>query len=180
MGLDITAYKNLKVVENPQIDEEGELINWETEWKAGVSMEWSEKHFKGRGEGINPNTVYTWEDSIGFRAGSYSGYGAWRNTLEAFAKTILPIKFECDSNGNVGLVGVNNKNLFEELINFADNEGVIGYIVAKKLYKDFVDNEEKAEEFSKNLKDDGYWFVKYQDWKEAFEYASQHGAVDFH
>lgn len=179
MGLDITTYKNLKVVENPQLDEDGEIINWETEWKAGASMEWSEKHFKGIGEGIDPNKVYTWENSLGFPAGSYSGYGAWRDTLEEFAKTLFPIKFENDGNGNIGMVIKGNTHPFDELINFADNEGVIGYVVAKKLYKDFVDNEE-AKKFSKKLKDDEYWFGKYQDWKQAFEYASQHGAVDFH
>lgn len=62
MGLDITAYKNLKVVEEPQIDEDGELVNWDTEWRPGASMEWSEKHFPGRGEGIDPQKVYSWKE----------------------------------------------------------------------------------------------------------------------
>lgn len=157
MGLDITAYKNLKKVENPKIDEYGELINWDSEWIPGASMEWSEKHFPGRGEGIEPNSAYTWEDSFDFRAGSYSGYNRWRAKLEEFK--------EGDS--------------FEELINFADNEGVIGYVVAAKLYNDFVKFEEKAEEYSRTISDGDWWFELYKEWKKAFKFASQQGAVDF-
>lgn len=45
MGLDITAYKRLGVVENPEIDEDGYLENYETEWTPGISMKWSETYF---------------------------------------------------------------------------------------------------------------------------------------
>lgn len=159
MGLDITAYKNLKVVENPQVDEDGELLNWETEWQPGVSMEWSEKHFPGRGEGIDYKAVYTWEEGYGFHAGSYSGYNWWRSKLEEFA--------EGDS--------------FQELINFADNEGVIGPVVSKKLLKDFTENEERVVKFADTLGDKGEWWInKYKEWEKAFEMAADNGAVDFH
>ncbi|OUZ36136.1 hypothetical protein A5885_000321, partial [Enterococcus sp. 8E11_MSG4843] len=30
MGLDITAYKNLKRVNNPERGEDGDLVNWES------------------------------------------------------------------------------------------------------------------------------------------------------
>lgn len=158
MGLDITAYKNLKVVEKPQFNEYGELENWDTEWKPGASMEWSEKHFPGRGEGINSNTVYTWEENFTFRAGSYSGYNLWRSKLAKFA----------------------GGSDFNELINFADNEGVIGFVVSKKLADDFNKNEAKAKEFAETFEDGDWWFDKYQSWKKAFEIASENGAIDFH
>jgi hypothetical protein len=159
MGLDITAYKNLKVVENPELDEDGYPLNYDTEWIPGGSMDWSEKHFPGRGEGIDSKKVYSWEESFRFRAGSYSGYNWWRRKLEQFA----------------------NGNDFQELINFADNEGVIGPVVSKKLLKDFADHEEQAQEYSKALGVDGeYWIEKYYQWKSAFEMAAENGAVDFH
>jgi hypothetical protein len=158
MGLDITAYRQLSRVENPKFDEYGELENWDTEWKPGASMEWSEKHFPGRGEGIDPQTVYKWKEEFGFRAGSYSGYNRWRSKLEQFA----------------------NGTDFEELINFADNEGVIGFVVARKLAKDFKENETKAKQFSETLDEGEWWFGQYQTWKKAFEIASDQGAVDFH
>lgn len=158
MGLDITAYKNLKAVEKPQIDEDGELLNWKSEWKPGASMDWSEKHFPGRGEGVESQSVYTWKDKFEFRAGSYSGYNWWRSRLGEFA--------EGDS--------------FQELTNFADNEGVIGPVVSKKLYKDFTENYERALEFDKTLGEGGLWIAQYENWKKAFEMASNNGAVDFH
>lgn len=158
MGLDITAYKKLKVVENPEFDEYGELVNWRTEWRPGESMKWSEKHFKGRGEGVDADSVYTFESGYGFGAGSYSAYNYWREILEQFK-------------GNVA---------FQELINFADNEGVIGPVVSKKLFEDFTRYEKEAEEYAKTI-EDGEWFIKqYRKWLKAFGVASDGGAVDFH
>ncbi|MGV3267032.1 hypothetical protein [Cytobacillus pseudoceanisediminis] len=159
MGLDITAYRKLKVVENPQFDQYGGLVNWTGEWMPGGSMEWSEKHFPGRGEGVDPQKVYTWEDSFEFRAGSYSGYNWWRARLEKFA------------------VGED----FQELINFADNEGVIGPVVSRKLANDFNKNAERASLYALILGEEaGYWFKLYKLWQEAFEMAADSGAVDFH
>jgi len=159
MGLDITAYRKLKIVENPKLDEYGDLDDWKTQWRAGASMDWSESVWEGRGEGIDSQTVYSWEESFGFRAGSYSGYNWWRDRLDEFKGTIA----------------------FQELINFADNEGVIGYVVAKKLSKDFSDYEEEAKKYAESLgAEKEWWLEKYYDWKRAFEMASDNGAVDFH
>ena len=158
MGLDITAYKNLKIVKNPKLDEYGDIENYDTEWNPGASMEWSEEHFPGRGEGIDHKAIYTWEEDFGFRAGSYSSYNEWRRDLDSFARG----------------------NSFLELINFADNEGVIGFVVAKKLAKDFKDNENRAKKFAKELCDGEWWLSKYKDWQKAFELAENNGAVSFH
>ncbi|MCY8813648.1 hypothetical protein P8917_01070 [Bacillus atrophaeus] len=158
MGLDIRVFKNLKVIENPQLDEDGYVENWETEWRPGGSMEWSEEHFPGRGEGLEPQNVYTWEESFRFRAGSYTGYGWWRRKLEEFK----------------------GGTAFQELINFADNEGAIGPVVSKKLATDFKENAEEAREFAKTLGDAGeVWLELYDEWKAAFEMASENGAVEF-
>lgn len=158
MGLDITAYKKLEIIENPKYDEDGEL-DYKKAWQPGESMEWSEKHFPGRGEGIDSKAVYQWEEALRFPAGSYSGYNDWRRKLAEFK-------------GDVA---------FQELIDFADNEGVIGYVVAKKLAKDFADYEEEARVYASNWGVYGnYWFNLYKEWREAFEMAADHGAVDFH
>ncbi|WCF11397.1 hypothetical protein NDS46_31055 (plasmid) [Paenibacillus thiaminolyticus] len=161
MGLDIKVYKNLKEVQEPKFDEYGDLLNMETEWKPGESMEWSEKHFPGRGQGIESQRVYNWEDSFRFRAGSHSAYSWWRDKLNEFM----------------------GDTAFQELINFADNEGVIGPVVSKKLAKDFAENLEKAREFSNKLNEEGYngtfWIESYENWKEAFEMAAHNGAVEF-
>jgi hypothetical protein len=159
MGLDVTAYKNLKKVDNPQIDKDGDLVNWDTEWRPGASMEWSESVWPGRGKGVEAKTVYSYEEDYDFRAGSYSGYNYWREQLACFKGEVA----------------------FQELVDFADNEGVIGPVVSKKLAKEFSDYEEEAKEFSKTLGENGdWWFEKYLDWKKAFEMAIENGAVDFH
>lgn len=156
MGLDITAYKKLKKVDNPILDKDGYPEDWNNYWKPGAGMLWSESIWQGRGYPINPELVYEWEDLYEFRAGSYIGYDIWREHLKNFK-------------GN---------EAFQELINFADNEGVIGTDVSKKLRDDFQRFQDEAEEFSTTctLK----WFMKsYLEWKKAFEYASDNGAVEF-
>lgn len=158
MGLDITVYKNLTPVVNPELDEYGELANWKTEWIPGASMDWSESVWQGRGEGVDSKTVYTYDDSFEFRAGSYSGYNWWRSDLESLS--------DGDS--------------FMELVDFADSEGVIGSKVSEKLYLDFVNNYDKAKEFSKKNKDVECFISKYECWMKAFEMARHNGAVDFH
>lgn len=157
MGLDITARNKLRKAEKPDLDKEGYVNDYTRQWKPGASMEWSEKCFPGRGEGVEINTVYEWESSYSFRAGSYSGYGIWRSSLNNFK-------------GDVA---------FQELINFADNEGVIGPVVSKKLYEDFVKYEKEAEQYSEDTNDDGWFIENYRDWLEAFKLASDGGAVEF-
>ncbi|UZD74736.1 hypothetical protein OM992_03295 [Bacillus siamensis] len=122
-------------------------------------MKWSEEHFPGRGEGVDPDKFYTSEESFSFRAGSYSGYGWWRRKLEEFK----------------------GDTAFQELINFADNEGTIGPVVSKKLAKDFNEHADAAREYARTLGDAGeVWLYLYGDWKKAFEMASENGAVNFH
>ena len=119
-------------------------------------MDWSESIWKGKGYPVESNCVYEFEDVYSFPAGSYSGYNRWRDDLENFR-------------GDVA---------FQELIDFADNEGVIGSVLAQKLYDDFKNNHKDAIEYSKVINDD--WFIrKYEDWMEAFNYARQNGAVNF-
>lgn len=159
MGLDITAYRGLKKIENPEFDEYGYLKNYDTNWLPGESMKWSESHWPGRGYPIDYKTVYAWLDSFEFYAGSYSGYNRWRDHLYRFK----------------------GKEAFQELIHFADNEGVIGTEVSKKLRDDFLRFHDEAEIYFKSLSAPiNYYFELYEEWEKAFEYAADSGAVDFH
>jgi hypothetical protein len=56
---------------------------------------------------------------------------------------------------------------------------VIGFVIARKLTKDFEENKSKAKQFPKYLMME-WWFDQYQRWQKAFEVASGHGAVKFH
>lgn len=159
MGLDIVAYKNLKPVSGLSWDTEDHLSEIKDYWNPGDSMKWSEKHFPGRGAGIDPDTTYSYEDQYCFRPGSYSGYNTWRELLFCFSK--------------------NKGDAFYEIINFADNEGVIGPIVSKKLLNDFNKYYEEALEYAKQTGHEKWFISKYEDWMKAFEYASCNGAINF-
>lgn len=159
MGLDITAYKKLHKVENPVLDEYGDPQNYDTQWKPGGSMDWSESVWPGKGYPIEPNAVYEWEESFNFRAGSYIGYNIWRDELDKFK-------------GNVA---------FQELIDFADNEGVIGTKLSQKLKEDFQRHHDEAQAFANSDDCQLKWFMDaYEEWETAFELASNDGAIEFH
>jgi hypothetical protein len=95
----------------------------------------------------------------GPRAGSYSGYNAWRADLQ---RQFNP--------------AVDEDGPFFELIYFADNEGCIGPEAAKDLLEDFRLHFER---YMSGAHAD-YFTAKYQDWTRAFELAADGGLVDFH
>lgn len=173
MGLDIVAYRKLVKVDNPPtLADDDELPDgfWRP-WPAAIA--WAEEHFPGRSEGIDPNAVYrlTSEDGehlLEFKAGSYSGYGAWRDRLAQLAG-----HGDREARHASPITGP-----FAELIDFADNEGVIGPIVSAKLAKDFAAWEAEFER--RCPADDRDWFMHfYRLWRRAFEMAADEGAVDF-
>jgi hypothetical protein len=166
MGLDITAYGYLQPAPDAELDEYGEPKDWRGHWKPGA-IEWTESNWPGRTEGVEPNAIYCVGDRFGFRAGSYSGYNAWRNWLATVAG--FRSAKDCWERGKPG-------DPFYELIHFADNEGVIGPVVAKKLAGDFAKHVAKAADLAAQP-----WYLdQYARWWCAFLTASCRGAVDFH
>lgn len=177
MGLDIIIYKNLKKVDNVDRNVDRDVDRY---WTPGPAMDWSEKHFPGRGEGVDSNSYYNYDDYDSFRAGSYSGYGWWRAKLELLSKIIKSaqiVKSKDVKESTKHIMGKDDP--FIELTNFADNQGVIGPVISKKLYNDFCIYEKEAIEFSKTFEDGDYWLEKYTEWKNAFRMASENGAVEF-
>jgi hypothetical protein len=170
MGLDITAYKNVKVINHLSDVEDWEenyymkgredtvyiypsLVDWFPEWA----------------EGLEYGAVYEYEDAFGFRAGSYSGYNWWREWL---CETFLGVSPQ--------VVWDNPKDFqnapFYRLIHFADSEGYISKIHAEKLAKDFQKYQDDID-----LLDDEDWTKQaYNNWRKAFEMASENGFVGFH
>lgn len=188
MGLDITAYTRLSVPEGVTYDNEGTFHNAAGEdlgWDAPYVTFYENPDFPGRAEGIkcDRETVYEYANSHAFRAGSYGGYNSWRDALAelagypSFQIDVYGGKRDshaaaCWSEGG-GLAGP-----FNELINFSDCEGTIGPVVAAKLAKDFEIFEPIAREQWDNS-EKRYYFERYLDWKQAFEYAADNGAVVF-
>lgn len=166
MGLDISAYRQLRKLENPALDEHGEPVDWQNTWKPcrSIIIEWTEKNWPGRSAGVEPDGVFGFAEQFRFRAGSYGGYNEWRRELAALiGEPDLDAYWEQATSGP-----------FYELLNFADNEGVIGPVASAKLARDFAEHDAKAA-------DRGGWFYEqYRRWRHAFELAADGGAVDFH
>ena len=153
MGLDITAYKNIRIRELTK-DEEGEYY-------------FSNSGFKQSNMPIleNKEIQIEFDDVFDFRAGSYGGYNRFRNQL-------------CLASNNISadeLWKSENENLkFYWLINFSDCEGYIGTDYCKILYDEFIKYEKEVKE---KLSID--YHDKYDKFKEAFKLAFDNGLVNF-
>ena len=191
MGLDISVISQIKPISIPEGIElwSNEYYEWEEKQDIEGSV-WNfqpNTYFREQSEGLPDGFGYGTGEEYSFRAGSYSGYGEWRDLLARLAL-------------DMGSEGVWNKIdsgegyseiPFSEVINFSDADGVIGPVASKKLYNDFVNYEKdiikKLDRYYLKFEDfeiDGEtydWFKhKYKDWKEAFRIASNNGAVIFH
>lgn len=156
MGLDITIYTDAKFVskELPEGEAGEDLI--------GVFADSFPKTLGGMEEGYYEATT-----SDGFRAGSYSGYNAWRDALCRAVHGISAKEY---------WITIAGQDLaFDELINFADNEGIIGTAVCAKLAGDF----DAYHETLIALGDDVLWDL--ERWREGLREAGNNdGFVQFH
>ena len=167
MGLDISYCENAEPYKG-EVDSDGEPLS-------DYERVYVNPHFPNHCE--YETGYYTADYSGQFRAGSYSGYSYWRNKLAG----IMGYEYKINTHEFMGRKydfkdhQVPASAPFEELINFSDCEGAIGTVYSKKLYKDFVDHEEIA-----NESDDEYFREVYDLFKEAFRVASNNGFVLFH
>lgn len=170
MGLDCTAYKNIRQMNENEItydeyeDENGKVVDRYP--NNGVSF-YINPGFTEVAKEILPDAIYDFEDSFRWKAGSYSGYNSWRNWLA----TVAGWKSDEDAWSN----GKNGQPFFE-LIHFSDCEGTLGTQTCQKLLQDFINFESKA----KTMSQGSYYFDMYTNWKKAMTIASENGAISFH
>ena len=166
-----------------------EYYDWEEKQDIEGSV-WNfepNRHFVAQAEGLPDGLGFGTGEDYSFRAGSYSGYGEWRDLLAKVALDmgVQGVWKKMDAGGNYSEIP------FSEQLNFSDADGVIGPVASKKLYNDYVSYEKdimkKLDRYYLKFEDfeiDGEtyeWFKqKYNDWKEAFRIASNNGAVIFH
>jgi len=165
MGLDITAVSKLQHAPTYQPPED--------DYEDGYHFAFWYDGFDASGRGLVRDAWYAatpGSEYHGFRAGSYGGYGEWRNDLAASAGLSLDDYWNEPDRGQ----------LFYELINFADNEGTIGPDAAKNLLADFKAH--RAVYVASRAA--GNWgqydIERYDDWTRAVELASDAGMVIFH
>lgn len=171
MGLDIKWYRGLTSV---GVDEATDI---DGDVRDEFVKLYHNPNFPGRADDIVDRGCYSYEESGCFNAGAYSGYNRWRDDLAKLAGYPITAYYDCgvikESYAAACWDGATGP--FSELINFADDEGVIGSSVAAKLAADFAAFQHKADESR-----DSWFREKYAHWREAFEKAADRGAVDFH
>lgn len=177
MGLDISYYTKLtKAGPEVEVDEDGDPVDDTLR----LTKVYVVDVFAKQADDLEHGALYAYATEAYFRAGSYSGYGHWREWLARLAGYPLT---EDDSYGegqkrmsHAAACWDGATGPFSELINFSDAEGVIGPVTSAKLLQDFIDFDDRA----KASASDGYNYVKYLEWKAAFEAASDGGMVAFH
>lgn len=154
MGLDITAYKNIRKVDIPEGNE-------------------GEYHFSNTGftqsnmtDFENEEIQIVFDEDFSFRAGAYSSYNKFRNELCLAANGIKDETLWASKDENLK---------FYWLINFSDCDGYIGTSYCKILYDEFC----KYEEDIKSKLNECY-HLNYNNFKKAFKLGSNNGLVDFH
>lgn len=180
MGLDITAYSNLKSIgrhvtdDDEWCDEDGHIM--------AFAYDSFPQSFRGipvlaerfvSGSTLLEGGCYVATDAtetISFRAGSYGGYNNWR---QALADRFNPVSRGWDHGPTMTEPDPNKP--FYELIWFADNEGTIGPEAAADLLEDFRTHAE-----SYRVPGAGRYPETYQNWTRAFELAADGGLVRFH
>lgn len=176
MGLDITAYQRIDVLPPHERSD----ACWEEEdHQPTLVYPGMEQSFRGlpivsrKDDGIAQGPcVRVSGESIGFRAGSYSGYGEFRRALCKAALGVAPEVVWTDPEGYRTVP-------FFELINFSDCEGTIGPEACADLAEDFGGS--LRDQIRTRLSIDDPWFVeRYDLWQRAFELAASTGIVSFH
>lgn len=178
MGLDITAYSNLKKVDIV-FNQDGEPIDPVTRkiFEGDYFQPRGNGYFDDRADGIDFTSVYLYDKFIGFRAGSYGYYNRWREELAKLSGWPLSSYEEYGKMwpSYAASTWDANSGPFCELIHFSDCEGAIGAITSAKLARDFEKFQEAA-----NAHEDECFSKKYREWRAAFELAANNGAVSFH
>ena len=185
MGLDIAAYQHAELnkeftlrynqINNMDTQEGEELMDsFMDELCGNHSLHIHSSYPEHSLPFKDDDCVKTSGERIGFKAGSYSSYNAWRNKLCQRAHAIDAEYLWDNSEAYQG-------KPFYELIDFSDCEGYIGHIVCKKLAEDFEEHYEKAKEFFNNSNElTDYHIGKYESFMKAFQLASEDGIVEFH
>jgi len=186
MGLDIHAYSHLAYVghhekwadEDAHYDQHHEAYAYDSfphallgvpnvQTKAGYG---SSTFLSGGCFEVTEKT-----ESHGFRAGSYSGYNAWRADLAERFNPYGP------GEGRDVYGPPSPEGPFYELIWFADNEGTICELAAMNLLADFRQHEaEYRAAHEPGTYHGDYDIKRYADWMRACELAADGGLIDFH
>lgn len=164
MGLDITAHEKAVLTDPHEHTDDC----YEADHVRAFVYEGFERSLRG----LEPERCYEVSgESFHFRAGSYSGYGHFRDLLSKAVP--LPGAMWDDPPAHADLP-------FFELVYFADNEGTIGPEAATDLLADFDEHGERVRAFiAAASAPESFYADKVDDWHKAFRIAAGGGMVVF-
>jgi len=185
MGLDITAYRKVTVLEGAVFDHHGEPMMADGTGLWDAKFPWftvyANDHFPGREHPLIDGKIMRADDGMSFRAGSYCWYGDWRDNLARLAG--WPQAKLSDEHGNRFLFQLSaclaSGGPLWEWLCFSDCEGIIGSIAAKKIYAEMLEIKITLDDFDDKCQYSSF-MDKWDDWLKAFEMAADGGAVEFH
>lgn len=193
MGLDITAYKNVKLVESPEFDEDGDITHPENGVKiygSGAEHPWVQA------DDLEVGQVYEYEGRLSGYRSPYSTYSTLRDELARIAGYEEYKNLDGYRDGRFYAARVihewvenDKQGLLAELIFFSDCDGEIGTKTCRKILADLMHVQKLNDVCKVNVGK-----LQYQDKKpldprnerllddlvETFVYAAQDGFVRFH
>lgn len=119
---------------------------------------------------------YSGSDDYHFRAGTYSGYNAWRNELSLMANGVSAEQLWNEREKRQGAP-------FYELIDFSDCDGAIGAKVSATLLRDFKQHRAKIHKKMTELHGEQHaarFFYVYVEFTQALEIASDRACLYSH
>lgn len=173
MGLDIVAYKGVKLVNEPALDEYGDIAGKSAK-QVVISIgnsEWEQ------GDDLEAGQVYTYDEAMSVFSVPCSSFNDLRDELARIAGYEPIINFERPNRQYIGRVWndaiENKRGLLYELLNFADNEGEVGTKSCRKILNDLHTVSKRAGKL--NEWDQGLL----TDLIQTFEFAAVDGFVQF-
>lgn len=187
MGLDITAYERVELVR----ERDGQNDDGYDEGLVYL-YPFPGQGFEGREGPIRDGLYRSLGNEVRFSAGSYGGYNHWREELARMVGhpsqppgpgQMPHFKGHSQYVWSHAADAAVQASPFFELINFADNEGVIAGDAARRIRDAFGAWAERAEAFAGEMEPASmgvYWWDRYQRWRGAFDLAADAGCVAFH
>lgn len=188
MGLDCWALNNLTLDPNIRVAltangeqmDMGSFLSDEDdvmEFLSGGGLVVYPSEFQRQLEGLEVGcgyTTYNCDKTHSWRAGSYSGYGEFRNFLAELSGLTCEQIWKAPND---------HPNLpFLDLIDFSDCEGVIGPVACARLNKDFVQFRDMifSDDADRRFRfDEGDLWRVWADWEKATEIGSENGCIVF-
>lgn len=158
MGLDISVYKNVKRTDSDE-DYDFHAFVIDPDWEHKIKNLEKDQNYEGE---ITNGTI-----SYG-----YSSHNRFREHLLKLQNR--EDLLEDGGTINWELTGKETKLPFQELINFADNEGCLDWETNEILFNDFKKYEDEAIKYSETQ---FYFIENYKNWLNIFENGKQKNSV---